>query len=100
MAEEQRAPEMRRGLRLRISGRVQGVGFRWYAREVADSLGVRGYVRNLPTGQVEIWAEADGRALEAFVAAMRRGPRHAVVREVDAETVEPEGRFRSFRIEV
>lgn len=91
---------MRRGLRLRISGRVQGVGFRWYARAVAEELGVLGYVRNLPTGEVEILAEADGTALEEFLEAMRRGPRHAVVREVRTQAVEPEGRFGSFRIEV
>ncbi len=91
---------MRRALRLRISGRVQGVGFRWYARAVADELGVLGYVRNLPTGDVEILAEADAAALDRFVAAMRRGPRHAAVRDVRAQAVEPEGRFGCFRIEV
>ncbi|WP_129409562.1 acylphosphatase [Marinitoga lauensis] len=43
--------------RYRIYGRVQGVGFRWFVNKIAESLGLNGYVMNMPDGSVEIWAE-------------------------------------------
>lgn len=62
----------RRGLR--ITGRVQGVGFRWFTRKAADDLGVRGSVRNRPDGSVELHAEGAGSVLERFEGRLRRGP--------------------------
>ncbi len=58
---------------LLISGRVQGVGFRWFAREAAERLKVGGWARNLPGGEVEAEAEGDSAAVAAFVEEMRRG---------------------------
>ena len=65
-----------------VSGRVQGVGFRYFTAAQARRLGVGGSVRNLPQGGVEIVAEGDRSALEALIAAVRQGPRGAVVRDV------------------
>lgn len=65
-----------------VSGRVQGVGFRYFTAAQARRLGVGGCVRNLPQGGVEIVAEGDRSALEALIAAVRQGPRGAVVRDV------------------
>ncbi len=65
-----------------VSGRVQGVGFRYFTAAQARRLGVGGSVRNLPDGGVEIVAEGDRSALEVLIAAVRRGPRGAVVRDV------------------
>ncbi len=65
-----------------VSGRVQGVGFRYFTAAQARRLGVGGSVRNLPDAGVEIVAEGDRSALEALIAAVRRGPRGAVVRDV------------------
>ena len=59
-------------LELRIRGRVQGVAFRWYAREQAQQLGVTGTVRNLPDGSVRIVAEGKREALEALLIWARR----------------------------
>ena len=72
-----------RRIRLLISGRVQGVCFRVYARDEARRLGLRGWVRNLPDGRVEAMAQGDPVRLRAFKAWCKQGPSHARVREVD-----------------
>ncbi len=62
-----------------ISGRVQGVGFRFFAERIARDLGVRGYVRNLETGSVEVYAIASEVTLEEFKRHLARGPLSARV---------------------
>ena len=70
-----------------ISGRVQGVGFRWFAEKRASELEVAGYVRNLPGGAVEVLAQADEQTLESFCQELREGPRFAKVEELSMKTV-------------
>jgi acylphosphatase len=65
--------------RFRVTGRVQGVGFRWWAREEALALGLAGFVRNDPDGAVSGEAGGDGAALEAFRARLGQGPAQARV---------------------
>ena len=65
-----------------VLGRVQGVGFRWFVRQQARRWGVRGWVRNLPDGSVEISAAGSAEAIEGLRAAVRRGPAGAEVAEV------------------
>ncbi len=60
-------------------GLVQGVGLRWFIHRRAEALGIHGWVRNLPTGAVEIEAEADRSLLEAFIKEIKVGPRSAHV---------------------
>jgi acylphosphatase len=72
----------------RISGRVQGVGFRYFAERAAGSLGLSGYVRNCSDGTVEVYAIGDASALEAFRLRLAEGPRSARVTAVD-ESDEP-----------
>ena len=69
--------------RFYVSGRVQGVGFRFFAERTAASLGVGGYVRNLFDGRVEVYAIGSAEQLEALRNTLRRGPRMAVVDRVD-----------------
>ena len=75
-------------LRLEISGRVQGVGFRYSMREEAARRGVRGWVRNRRDGSVEALVQGETGAVEALVDWARRGPPGARVAEVRASAVE------------
>ncbi len=68
--------------RYEVSGRVQGVGFRYFARRTATRLGLAGWVRNLPDGRVEALAEGNPEALRRFEEELRSGPTLASVREV------------------
>lgn len=64
-----------------VSGQVQAVGFRWFARATARRLGVAGWVRNLPSGQVEAEGQGKPEELEAFELELRRGPPGSLVTE-------------------
>ena len=80
-----------------ISGRVQGVAFRWYAHERAEALGVGGWIRNCRDGRVEAWVEAEPEPLDEMLQFLRSGPPHAHVRQADVRDREPEG-FTTFEI--
>ena len=68
-----------------VSGRVQGVGYRYFAQRVARDLGVRGWARNLEDGRVEVFALGTTRQLQNFEGELRVGPDHADVRGVEIE---------------
>jgi len=88
-----------RRIRLLISGRVQGVCFRAYARDEARRLGLRGWVRNLPDGRVEALAQGDPAKVGRFEAWCQQGPSHARVREVEVvEEATDAGELLSFEI--
>jgi len=74
-----------------VSGRVQGVGFRFFAQRAARELGVVGWVRNLPDGTVETFAEGTEEALAAYLARLRAGPRGGRVTGVIEEESAPRG---------
>jgi acylphosphatase len=73
-----------RSLSAVVHGRVQGVSFRWNAREEARRLGLSGWVRNLPEGTVDVYAVGRDDALERFLAWLGTGPPGARVTRVDA----------------
>jgi acylphosphatase len=89
---------MRIARRFHVSGRVQGVGFRYFTREVAELEGVTGYVRNLPDGRVEALVEGDIEAVARVERALHSGPRGARVDHVEADTLEPSGAYNSFGV--
>jgi acylphosphatase len=68
--------------RFYVSGGVQGVGYRFFAQRSANTLGVRGYVKNLFDGRVEVYAIARDEILVVFREQLKRGPRFASVDEV------------------
>jgi acylphosphatase len=74
--------------RYTVTGDVQGVGFRWAAQGEAERLGVVGRVRNRTDGAVEVVAQGDRSALDAFAAWLEQGPRQARVTDVDVEPVD------------
>ena len=81
-----------------ISGRVQGVAFRWVTDDGARQLGVVGWVRNLRDGRVEVLAEAEEPTLKEFIEFLKRGPRHAKVTDIDIEWLEATGEFKRFDV--
>lgn len=81
----------RPAVRLRIEGRVQGVGYRWWAMQTAKRLGLAGWVRNRRDGSVEIMAIGYPAALEAMAEACRQGPEAAVVTSLERYTAEDDG---------
>ena len=89
---------MNKGIHLLISGRVQGVFFRYSARNRADELGLTGYAKNLYDGRVEIVAEGDERRLKSFLAWARQGPPGAYVEGVEVQWLPIKNSFPSFTI--
>lgn len=69
-------------VRFVVTGRVQGVGFRWFVVKQARGLELRGHVRNLEDGSVEVIADGDPDAVDQLAAALARGPAAADVRGV------------------
>jgi acylphosphatase len=81
----------RSAARLLVEGRVQGVGYRWWAVETARRLGLDGWVRNRADGSVEILAMGDAAAIERLSQACGAGPPGASVRAVRFEAAEDDG---------
>ncbi|MBD2094627.1 acylphosphatase [Trichocoleus sp. FACHB-591] len=73
-----------------ISGRVQGVGYRMSTCQAAETLGVNGWVKNLPDGRVEAVFEGPPELLEEMIRWCHKGPQMAIVQEVKVEYEEPE----------
>ena len=80
--------------RVRVSGRVQGVGFRAATQAKAEACGVAGWVRNLPDGSVEAALEGDADAVAALVEFCRAGPRLARIERVEVREESAEGLTR------
>lgn len=85
-------------VRLVVHGSVQGVGFRFAAREAAAECSVTGWVRNLPDGTVEIVAQGSPSAVARMTTWAHRGPRYATVDRVDIETLTGPSELCAFEI--
>lgn len=81
-----------------VHGIVQGVGFRYYALRKAREYGLAGYVRNLPDGTVEAYAEGNREVLERFLSDLQRGPAGSVVDRVEVEWVAATKNYSTFSI--
>lgn len=77
-----------------VRGRVQGVGFRFFAERAARELGLGGWVRNLPDGSVETFAEGADEAVGRYIEKLRRGPLASRVDAVDVAEAVAEGRTK------
>ena len=84
-------------IRLTIKGKVQGVFYRATAKDVADQLGIKGWVKNLPDKNVEIRAIASEEILQKFIDWCKQGPPKARVEDVIVEELDFE-EFKGFRI--
>jgi acylphosphatase len=89
---------MRVARRFVVSGRVQGVGFRYFTQDTALREGVTGWVRNLPDGRVEALLEGDADAVTRVERAVRKGPRGARVDRVYVDDEDPSGLYTTFSV--
>jgi acylphosphatase len=85
--------------RFTVSGRVQGVGFRWFVQELAALEGVAGWVRNRPDGRVEALVQGDLESVIRIERQIRRGPPAAAVDAVDVTDEMPSDRLAAFSIQ-
>jgi acylphosphatase len=76
-----------------VSGRVQGVGYRYFVQREAARLGIDGYAENLDDGRVEVYAIGSADALASLLTALRKGPTFAKVSSVDEEVAQIDPRY-------
>jgi acylphosphatase len=81
-----------------VSGRVQGVGFRYFVEAKAEELGVFGYVRNLFDGRVEAFLEGEEHSVNRLLECISEGPRWSRVEDVQVEELIPTGKYTRFQI--
>ncbi len=81
-----------------VKGLVQGVGYRWFVERHAKQLGLTGYVRNLPNGDVEVVVEGARGLIEELIRELKVGPRFASVEDVCVTWQPYKGEFKDFRI--
>ena len=89
---------MKKRIHAFVSGRVQGVGFRWTTLDAARQLKIVGWVRNLMDGRVEVMSEAEENNLKQFIELLRRGPRYAKVKGVEVKWLDSTGEFKEFKM--
>jgi len=89
-------PERR--MHAKVTGRVQGVGFRYFVLREAQSLGLTGWVRNRWDGSVEVVAEGDIERLRSLAGVLEKGPPSSSVTEVDTDLQTASGEFGSFHV--
>lgn len=83
---------------LRIHGKVQGVGYRFFATRVARRMGLKGWISNLRDGSVEAVVEGEKKTIDEWIEELREGPRYAEVTHIDQETKEYTGKLPDFDV--
>tara|TARA_B100001971_G_C18266628_1_gene593511 strand:+ start:6530 stop:6802 length:273 start_codon:yes stop_codon:yes gene_type:complete len=85
-------------VRIRVYGMVQGVFFRANAKRMAESLGLRGYAKNMPDGSVEVVAEGLEEKIKKLIEFCKKGPEAAVVKRIDVKFEEASNEFEGFEV--
>ena len=85
---------MKKSVRLYITGTVQGIFFRAFVKENAERLNVKGFVRNLEDGRVEVFMEGNSEAVNKMIELCKKGPKHSQIRNVE---IKPE-KFQDFKV--
>ena len=83
---------------IRIHGKVQGVGYRFFATRVARRLGLKGSINNTRDGTVEAIVEGEKKSIDEWIEELKEGPRYAEVTRIDQETKEFTGRLGDFDV--
>ncbi|MBT3642619.1 acylphosphatase [archaeon] len=89
---------MKKAARYIIKGTVQGIFFRQFIKEHADKLNLKGFVRNLTNGDIEIRVEGIIESIERFTSQVKKGPEHCQIRDIQIEEKKWEGEFKEFKI--
>ena len=89
---------MKGAAKLIINGTVQGVFFRQFCKDEADKLNLRGYIRNLESGEIEILVEGEKEKIEELYQKLKKGPPHAQIREIKVEERKWSGDQKEFKI--
>jgi len=84
---------MKKSVRLYINGTVQGVFFRMFVKENAERYDVKGFVRNLEDGRVEVFLEGDANNVNKMIEICKKGPKHAKIKNVEIK----EERFQDLK---
>jgi acylphosphatase len=90
---------MKMGAYIIVSGEVQGVGYRYFTYQIAHQLGLKGYVRNLWSGDVEVNVEGERGMIEELIKHLKVGPRWSVVKDVKITWKQFEGKYTGFSVE-
>ena len=85
-------------LKIIVSGTVQGVFYRRFIKEKADKLGLKGFVRNLENGDVEIFVEGEKEKIKDFIEEAKKGPKYSLIKDVSIEEKKWTGDFKDFKI--
>lgn len=89
---------VKKAFRAVIQGTVQGIFFKQYIKDYADKMKIRGFVRDLENGTVEVVAEGEGDSLKDIISKIREGPKHSQIRNVDVEEKKWSGDYKEFKI--
>ena len=89
---------MKKAVQLIVKGTVQGVLFRGFCKENADKLGLKGFVRNLDTGDVELILEGEGNSIEKMIEICKKGPEHSQIRDVQVNERKWSGDLKEFKV--
>lgn len=89
---------MKIAVQVLVKGRVQGVGYRWFACQNAAERDITGYVRNLSNGDVEVYAEGEEEDVEDFAGQLQKGPAFSRVTECVLNRMTPENKYPDFNV--
>ncbi len=85
-------------VKLIVSGKVQGVSFRWFTVQAAREMGLCGYAKNLPDGTVEVKAEGIKAGVESLIKQVKQGPPFSRVDDIQVDWVSPTNQYPDFNI--
>ncbi len=89
---------MKSRAKITIIGTVQGIFFRNFVKDEADKIGLKGFVRNLEGGNIEVVVEGDDEDIKPFIEKIKEGPKHAIIKDVRVEEKNWIGDFQDFRV--
>ena len=88
---------MKKSVRLYISGIVQGVFYRAFIKEHAEKIGIKGFIRNLEDGRVEVFIEGNPEEVKKMIELCKKGPKHSEIKNVE-EKLEKFQDFKNFKV--